>query len=104
MLKRWERVGSKESIESKGGGWGADEEINQSMVMETRNNALGLARESVLFRGKIWQSILTDDDAVQEDVRRWFRGKPHEFFADGMRKLIWRWRACVDKEGNYVEK
>ncbi|GFR63333.1 transposase [Elysia marginata] len=44
-----------------------------------------------------------DDDAVQEDVRRWFRGKPHEFFADGMRKLIWRWRACVDKEGNYVE-
>ncbi|GFR99457.1 histone-lysine N-methyltransferase SETMAR [Elysia marginata] len=37
-----------------------------------------------------------DDDAVQEDVRRWFRGKPHEFFADGMRKLIWRWRACVD--------
>ena len=45
-----------------------------------------------------------DDDEVQEDVRRWFRGKPHEFFADGMRQLIRRWRICIDKEGDYVEK
>ncbi|XP_005107888.1 uncharacterized protein LOC101854283 [Aplysia californica] len=45
-----------------------------------------------------------DDDEVQEDVRRWFRGKQHEFFADSMRQHIRRWRICIDKEGNYVEK
>ena len=45
-----------------------------------------------------------DDDEVQEDVRRWFRGKPHEFFADGMRQLIRRWRICINKVGDYVEK
>ncbi|XP_012943660.2 vesicular glutamate transporter 1 [Aplysia californica] len=45
-----------------------------------------------------------DDYEIKEDVRRWFRGKPHEFFADGMRQLIRRWRICIDEEGNYVEK
>ncbi|XP_005102505.1 uncharacterized protein LOC101857959 [Aplysia californica] len=42
-----------------------------------------------------------DDDEVQADVRCWFRGKLHEFFAKGMRQLF---RICIDKEGDYVEK
>ncbi|XP_012937689.1 histone-lysine N-methyltransferase SETMAR-like [Aplysia californica] len=45
-----------------------------------------------------------DDDEVQEDVRRGFRGKSHEFFADGMRQFIRRWLICINKEDDYVEK
>ena len=45
-----------------------------------------------------------DNDEIQADVRRWCRGKPFEFFADAMQQLVKRWRTCVDKDGDYVEK
>ena len=45
-----------------------------------------------------------NDEEVIADVRRWCRGQSSEFFADGVRKLVKRWRLCVDRDGDYVEK
>ena len=45
-----------------------------------------------------------NDEEVIADVRRWCRGQSPEFFADGMRQLVKRWRLCVDRDGDYVEK
>ncbi|GFN93492.1 transposase [Plakobranchus ocellatus] len=45
-----------------------------------------------------------NDEEVIADVRRWCRGQLSEFFADGLRKLVKRWRLCVDRDVDYVEK
>ncbi|GFO05658.1 transposase [Plakobranchus ocellatus] len=45
-----------------------------------------------------------NDEEVIADVRRWCRAQPSEFFADGVRQLVKRWRLCVDRNGDYVEK
>jgi histone-lysine N-methyltransferase SETMAR len=44
------------------------------------------------------------DEEVQAAVRTWFRGKTSDFFLDGMQQLVRRWRLCVDRDGDYVEK
>ncbi|RUS69972.1 hypothetical protein EGW08_022268 [Elysia chlorotica] len=41
---------------------------------------------------------------VEADVRSWCRSQTPEFFADGMRKLVQRWRLCIERDGVYVEK
>ena len=46
----------------------------------------------------------TSDAEVQADVSRWCREKTPDFFADGMQQLVRRWRKCVDRDGDYVEK
>ena len=44
------------------------------------------------------------DAETEADVRTWCRSQTPEFFADGMRKLVQRWRLCIERDGNYVEK
>ncbi|GFS24455.1 transposase [Elysia marginata] len=44
------------------------------------------------------------DPEVEADVRSWCRSQTPEFFADGMRKLVQRWRLCIECDGDYVEK
>ncbi|GFO32395.1 histone-lysine N-methyltransferase SETMAR [Plakobranchus ocellatus] len=45
-----------------------------------------------------------NDEEVIADVRRWCDGQSSEFIADGVRQLVKRWRLCVDRDGDYVEK
>ncbi|GFO16983.1 transposase [Plakobranchus ocellatus] len=45
-----------------------------------------------------------NDEEVIADVRRWCRGQSSEFFANGVRQRVKRWRLCVDSDGDYVEK
>ncbi|GFO30326.1 transposase [Plakobranchus ocellatus] len=45
-----------------------------------------------------------NDEEVIAHVRRSCRGQLSEFFADGVRQLVKRWRLCVDLNGDYVEK
>ena len=44
------------------------------------------------------------DAEVEADVRSWCRSQTPEFFADGMRKLVQRWRLCIERDGDYVKK
>ena len=44
------------------------------------------------------------DGEVVAAVRQWCREKSPEFFADGVRQLVRRWRVCVNRDGDYVEK
>ncbi|GFO22356.1 transposase [Plakobranchus ocellatus] len=39
-----------------------------------------------------------NDEEVIVDVRRWCRGQSSEFFADGVRQLVKRWRLSVDRD------
>ncbi|GFO02387.1 transposase [Plakobranchus ocellatus] len=45
-----------------------------------------------------------NDEKVIADVCRWCHGQSSEFFADSVRQLVERWRLCVDRDGDYVEK
>ncbi|RUS78324.1 hypothetical protein EGW08_013928 [Elysia chlorotica] len=40
------------------------------------------------------------DAEVEADVRSWCRSQTPEFFADGMRKLVQRWRLCIERDAS----
>ena len=44
------------------------------------------------------------DAEVEAAVRQWCRQQPPQFFADGIKNLVARWRKCVARNGDYVEK
>lgn len=46
----------------------------------------------------------TTDEAVQAEVRLWFRQQGPNFYSDGIHKLVSRWEKCVRRQGDYVEK
>ena len=42
---------------------------------------------------------------MKEEVRAWLAAdQPKTFFSDGIKKLVQRWKKCVEKQGDYVEK
>ena len=41
---------------------------------------------------------------VERTVRLWLRKQCVDFFRDGFRKLVHRWRKCMQLSGDYVEK
>jgi hypothetical protein len=44
------------------------------------------------------------DDEVKMAVKLWFRHQDAQFSPDRLTELRERWRKCVDREGDYVEK
>jgi len=46
----------------------------------------------------------TSDEEVQAATIKWFREQPEQFYSDGFQKLIERWRRCIERLGDYVEK
>ena len=50
--------------------------------------------------GKRYES---DDDVISA-VEDFFEGQEENFYATGIRALQHRWKKCVDRRGNYVEK
>jgi hypothetical protein len=44
------------------------------------------------------------DEEVHQVVHDWLRTRPQEFFSRGIRALPVRWRKCVERQENYVEK
>ena len=45
-----------------------------------------------------------DDDEVQEEVMKWFKGQVAGFCDSGIQKLVPRLNKCLDNAGDYVEK
>ena len=45
----------------------------------------------------------TDED-VKNVVLPWCRDKTADFFADGIQLVVRRWRLCIERDGDYVEK
>ena len=45
----------------------------------------------------------TDED-VKNAVLSWCRDKTADFFADGIQQVVLRWRLCIERDGDYVEK
>jgi hypothetical protein len=39
------------------------------------------------------------DDAVKDAVRTWLWSQPKNFFADGVRRLVYRYTTCFEKNG-----
>ena len=46
----------------------------------------------------------TSDEEVKVEVRKWCREQPKEFYAHGFEKLVTRWRKCIAKDRDYIEK
>jgi predicted amidophosphoribosyltransferase len=44
------------------------------------------------------------DEEVQQAVHEWLRRQAQEFFSRGIHALRKRWRACIERNGDYVEK
>jgi histone-lysine N-methyltransferase SETMAR len=44
------------------------------------------------------------DIKVQQAVHEWLRRQPQESFSRGIHTLCKRWRACIERNGDYVEK
>jgi hypothetical protein len=44
------------------------------------------------------------NEEVHNAVNEWLRIRPQEFFSRGIRALPLRWRKCVERQGDYVEK
>ena len=44
------------------------------------------------------------DEDVRQAVHEWLRGLPKEFFSKGICALCKRWRTCIERGGDYVEK
>jgi hypothetical protein len=44
------------------------------------------------------------DEEVQQVVHEWLCRQPQEFFSRGIHTLCKRWRACIEQNGDYVEK
>ena len=34
----------------------------------------------------------------------WLAAQPKTFFSEGIKKLVQRWKKCVETQGDYVEK
>ena len=45
----------------------------------------------------------SDDDVISA-VEDFFEGQEENFYATGIRALQHRWKKCVDRRGDYVEK
>ena len=45
----------------------------------------------------------TDED-LKNAVLSWCRDKTTDFFADGIQQVVRRWRLCIERDGDYVEK
>jgi hypothetical protein len=45
-----------------------------------------------------------DDDEVQEEVMKWFKGQAADFYESGIQKLVPRLNKCLDNAGDYFEK
>ena len=45
-----------------------------------------------------------DDDEVQEEGMKWFKGQVADFCDSGIQKLVPRLNKCLDNASDYVEK
>jgi histone-lysine N-methyltransferase SETMAR len=43
-------------------------------------------------------------EEVKSAVRKFFREQNSEFYKNGLKKIIYRWRKCIEIEGDCVEK
>ena len=50
-----------------------------------------------------WENF-DNDDGVQEEVMKWFKGQAADFYDPGIQKLVARLNKCLDNAGDYVEK
>jgi hypothetical protein len=44
------------------------------------------------------------DEEVESAVRKWFEKHSTNFLKDGFKKLLQRWRKCIEVRGDFIEK
>ena len=40
---------------------------------------------------------------TKETVHAWLAAQPKTFYSEGIKKLVERWKKCIEKQGDYVE-
>jgi hypothetical protein len=46
----------------------------------------------------------TTDQQLKETVHAWLVSQPITFYCDAIKKTVWRWTKCINKQADYVEK
>ena len=46
----------------------------------------------------------TTDQELKEAVHVWLAAQPKTFFSEGIKKLVQRWKKCIEMQEDYVEK
>ena len=46
----------------------------------------------------------TSAQELKEAVHAWLAAQPKTFYSEGIKKLVQRWKKCIEKQGDYVEK
>ena len=46
----------------------------------------------------------TSDQELKEAVHAWLAAQPKTFYSEGIKKFVQRWKKCIEKQGDYVEK
>ena len=41
---------------------------------------------------------------MKEAAHAWLAAQPKTFFSEGIKKLVQRWKKCIEKQGDYIEK
>lgn len=49
------------------------------------------------------EAALVGDKEVQVATARWFKEQPKNSTPTGSKKLVQRWRRCIERVGDYVE-
>jgi hypothetical protein len=44
-----------------------------------------------------------DDDEVQEEAMKWFKGQAADFYESGIQKLVPKFNKCLDNAGDCIE-
>ncbi|GFN87896.1 histone-lysine N-methyltransferase SETMAR-like protein [Plakobranchus ocellatus] len=97
MIRANRRVKQKEIANSVG--------ISKERVHHIVTTVLGYGKVSACWVPRQLTKYLKghhydNDEEVITDVRKWCRGQSSEFFADGVRQLVKRWRLCVDRDND----
>jgi hypothetical protein len=53
---------------------------------------------------QLGDKCFSDDEEVEEEIRKWLRQQSKYFFAAGFDARVKRWDKCINVSGRYVEE
>jgi hypothetical protein len=77
-------------------------EIHQQMKVQYGDACLSL-QQVYKWTRKFMNGIRSDKE-VQQAVHEWLHSQPKEFFSGCIHALPKRWKTCMERNGDYIEK
>ena len=68
------------------------------------NTGTVFCRNGVFTNGYKNSKMVAQMLRMKEMVHAWLAAQPETFFSEGIKKFVQRWKKCIEKQGDYVEK